>query len=271
MIMKYIELFASLVMDVIHNRGLLWILTKKDLKNRYLGSYLGFLWAFIQPLVNVFIFWFVFQVGFKSLPVDNFPFLLWLVTGMFPWLFVSDSIASATNSIAESSYLVKKVVFRVSLLPIVKILSALIVHVFFIGLLFILFLLYGYSMSAYNFQVVYYLFAAICLALGISFFTATLMIFFKDMGQLVTMILQFGFWGTPIFWSYRIIPEKYLPFLKLNPGYYIVEGYRNCFIYHRWFWQEPHITIYFWVCTILLLLVGGIIFKKLRPHFADVL
>lgn len=269
--MKYIKLFLSFVIDIVHNRRLLWELTKKDLQQRYLGSYLGVLWAFIQPMITVLIFWFVFQVGFKSMPVDNFPFVLWLVSGMFPWFFISDSLNSATNSVIENTYLVKKVVFRVSLLPVVKLISALIVHCFFVVILFLMFLLYGYTPTIYNFQVIYYVFASSCLLLGISWITSSLVIFLKDIGQFVGMILQFAFWATPIFWSAKTIPEKYIIFLKLNPAYYIIEGYRNSFIYNKWFWQDINITVYYWMITVVVLLIGAIAFKKLRPHFADVL
>ena len=79
--MGYFRALWSLVMDTVQNRGLLWEMTKRELRQRYLGSYLGILWAFIQPTVTVLIFWFVFQVGFKSMPVDNFPFILWLNFG----------------------------------------------------------------------------------------------------------------------------------------------------------------------------------------------
>ena len=105
------EFIFAFLYDLISSRQLLWDLTKKDLKQRYLGSYLGILWAFIQPTISVLIFWFVFQVGFKAMPIDNFPFVLWLVCGMFPWFYFSDGLVGATNSIAANSFLVKKVVF----------------------------------------------------------------------------------------------------------------------------------------------------------------
>lgn len=269
--MKYIKLFLTFFLDIIYNRRLLWELTKKDFQMRYLGSYLGILWAFIQPTITVFIFWFVFQVGFKSMPVDNFPFVLWLICGMFPWFFISDSISSATTSIIDNSYLVKKVVFRVALLPLVKLISAFIVHVFFIGVLFLMFTLYGYQPTIYTIQIAYYIIATFALLLGIAWLTAALTIFLKDIGQFVAMILQFAFWGTPIFWSSKMIPEQYAVFLKLNPAYYIVEGYRNSFIYHKWFWEDVNITIYYWIFTFVVLVCGAITFKRLRPHFADVL
>lgn len=269
--MRYFRALAALILDIINNRKLLWQMTKRDFKQRYLGSYLGILWAFIQPTVTVLIFWFVFQVGFKSQPVSNVPFILWLVCGMFPWFFISDGILSATNSVIESSFLVKKIVFRVEILPIVKIMSALVVHVFFVAVLFAMFAYYGYSVSIYNLQIIYYFFAMICLTLGISWLTSSLTVFLRDVGQFAAMILQFGFWFTPIFWSLKIIPEEYHFFLKLNPAYYLIEGYRQSFIYHEWFWQHVHQTAYFWSLTAIIAFIGAWCFKKLRPHFADVL
>ncbi|MFF2480881.1 ABC transporter permease [Paenibacillus sp. NPDC058071] len=243
----------------------------KDFKARYLGSFLGVLWAFIQPTIQILIFWFVFQVGFKSMPVDDFPFILWLISAMIPWFFISDSIQHSTNSIVDNSYLVKKVVFRVSILPVAKIYSALYIHLFFIFFMMAMFAIYGYWPSLYNLQILYYLPAASLLILGISWITSSLVIFLKDVGQFISMMLQFGFWLTPIFYSLDIVPERFQLLFKLNPFYYIIDGYRNSFVYHEWFWEHPRMTLYYWVVTLFVLAVGTLVFKKLRPHFADVL
>ena len=269
--MRYFNALKALVAAIIQNRKLLWQMTKRDFRQRYLGSYLGILWAFIQPAITVLIFWFVFQVVFKAMPVDNFPFILWLVCGMFPWFFFSESVQSAATSILESAFLVKKIVFRVELLPIVKIASALIVHIFFVAVLFLMFAAYGYSISIYNLQIIYYFFAMMCLALGISWLTSSLTVFLRDVGQFVSMIMQFGFWATPIFWSLKIVPAEFATILKFNPAYYFVEGYRQSFIYHEWFWEHYNLTAYYWAVTLFVMFVGAICFKKLRPHFADVL
>lgn len=269
--MKLLTMFYSFFLDLLKNRHLIWDLTKKDLKQKYVGSYLGVLWAFIQPIITILIFWFVFQVGFKSVPVDKVPFVLWLCSGMIPWFFFCDGVTMATNSIFSNSFLVKKVVFRVSLLPIIQIMSALLVHLFFIGMLFLMFFLYGYMPSMYNLQVFYYMFAMCCLIFGITLITSSLVVFLKDISQLVSMLLQFCFWGTPIFWSLNTIPEKYRIIFKCNPMYYIIEGYRNSFIYKRWFWQLGYTTIGFWCITIAIVFIGVVLFKRLRPHFADVL
>ncbi len=246
-------------------------LVKNDFKQRYLGSYLGILWAFIQPTITVFIFWFVFQVGFKVQPINDVPFVLWLIAGMFPWFFFADSVASATNAVLENSYLVKQIVFRVELLPLIKIFSALLVHLFFIILMYVLFLVYGYKFDLHWLQAFYYLGAMIVLVLGISYITSSIVVFFKDMGQLVAMLLQFGFWLTPIFWAIGTIPERYHFIIKLNPLFYIVEGYRDSMINHIWFWEKPLMSIYFWTVSLIFLFLGFTTFKKLRLHFADVL
>lgn len=256
---------------ILQNRRLLLDLTKNDFKQKYLGNFLGIFWAFIQPTVTILIFWFVFQVGFKAQPVDDFPFILWLIAGMLPWFFFAEALQNGTNSIMANSFLVKKVVFRVSLLPMVPLLSALAIHVFFIFFMFGMFIYYGYMPEIYWLQIFYYMFATSVLVLGISWITSSIVVFFKDMGQFIGMILQFGFWLTPIFWSMKMVPENYQWLIKLNPVYYIIEGYRNSLIYHKWFFEDITMSIYFWSITLALFVLGGLTFRKLRPHFADVL
>ncbi len=258
-------------LDLFHCRRLICQLALQDIRTRYLGSYLGILWAFIQPTITVLIFWFVFECGFKFAPVENFPFILWLVCGIVPWFFVADSIAGATGSILESSYLVNKVVFRVSILPVVKVFSSLVVHLFFLAVTVGLFWLYGFRPNLYYLQVVYYLTAMAVLVTGISWATSALVVFLKDIGQVVAMLLQFGFWLTPIFWPIASIPAKYQAIVKLNPFYYVVEGYRATFINQRWFWEDGGAAAYFWLTALTVLFLGAAVFRRLRPHFADML
>lgn len=269
--MLYLKQLFIFIEDMIKGRKIIFELAQKDFKSKYLGSYLGIIWAFVQPIITVIIFWFVFQEGFKTAPINNFPYVLWLLTGMIPWFFFSESLSSSTNAIVEYSYLVKQVVFRVGILPVIRIISALFVHLFFLIFLFFMFWCYGYKPNLYNLQAIYYLLATITLVLGLSWITSSLMVFLKDIGQIVGVVLQFGFWITPIFWSLEIIPINYRYLIKLNPIFYIIDGYRNTFIYHRWFWQEPSLTIYFWALNLTLLVSGALIFRRLRPHFADVL
>ena len=123
-------------------------------------------------------------------------------------------------------------------------------------------------------QVIYYAFAASMLALAISYLTSAVTVFFKDMAQIVSICLQFGMWMVPIMWSVEMFPSdpSWLEqVLKINPVYYIVVGYRDSMLTGNWFWERPTLTLYFWGVTIVLMLVGLKVFKKLRPHFSDVL
>ncbi|MCT7551341.1 ABC transporter permease [Aliarcobacter butzleri] len=260
----------TILSDLWHSKRLLLDLAKNDFKMRYLGNTLGILWAFLQPTAMILLFWFVFSVGFKSQPMEGVPFILWLLAGLVPWFFFSESLQSATTSILDNSFLVKKVVFRVALLPIVKLMSALAIHIFFILFTLGIFIYYGYYPSIYWLQIGYYLFATVVLVLGLSWITSSVVIFFRDLGQIVTMILQFGFWITPVIWSISIMPKEYIELIQFNPAYYLVQGYRESLIEQRWFWEND-LTLYFWIVTLFILSIGAFIFKKLRPHFADVL
>jgi len=269
--MFYVIKFLQFVSEVIGNRSIIFELVKNDFRSRYLGSYLGILWAFIQPIATILIMWFIFAVGFKAGPVNGYPFVVWLMAGLLPWNFFSESLMSATHSVVDQSYLVKKVVFKVNILPVVKILSALIVHAVFLVILMVLLALYGYTPTMHFLQLFYYLSASMALVLGLSWMTSSLVVFFRDMGQIVAMILQFGFWLTPIFWSLEMIPERYHALVKLNPVFYLIEGYRETFIFGEWIWNNPSGTLYFWGVTSIVFFLGAFIYMRLRPHFADVL
>jgi lipopolysaccharide transport system permease protein/teichoic acid transport system permease protein len=133
-------------------------------------------------------------------------------------------------------------------------------------------MLYNSSFTLHVFQVFYYLFAMLVLLLGVSWLTSAVTVFLRDMGQVVSMVTQFLFWLTPIFWSAKLLPVKYLNLIKLNPVYYIVEGYRDSFITHVWFWQAHWaLTLYYWGVTGGVFILGAVVFRRLRPHFADVL
>ncbi|MFF3923925.1 ABC transporter permease [Paenibacillus lactis] len=262
---------AQLVKELFINKKMLYFLSLNDFKTKYTGSYLGIVWAFVQPIVTVFIYWFVFEIGFRSGPVQSVPFILWLIAGIVPWFFLAEAWGSATNSLVEYSYLVKKIVFHVRLLPFVKITSAFFVHVFFVILTFLIFVIYGIDLSIHSLQVLYYSFSAICFVFSISLITSSLIVFFKDLGHIIGLILQFGMWLTPILWNPTMIPESYRWILKINPAYYVVEGYRDALINRVWFWERYNQTSYFWILTLSLFLIGTIIMKKTKPHFADVL
>ncbi len=276
--MSDIKRMFSLTREVFASRKLIWSLAKNDFKTKYAGSYFGVIWAFIQPIVTVLVYWFVFQKGLRSPDISmgegvEVPFVLWLIAGIVPWFFFSDAWGAGTNTLNEYSYLVKKVVFKISILPVVKMISALFVHIAFVALVVIIYCCYGQFPDVYYLQLFYYSFCLLVLVLGLSYATSAIVVFFKDLTQVINIILQVGIWVTPIMWNLDTmeISQAAKTIFKLNPLYYITSGYRDTFIYKVAFWERPRQTLYFWGFTLVVFVLGTVIFKRLKVHFADVL
>jgi lipopolysaccharide transport system permease protein/teichoic acid transport system permease protein len=246
-------------------------MAKREVKSQYVGSILGFLWTFIQPAVMLTVFWFVFSVGFKAKPVSDVPFVVWLAAGMAPWFAFSAIVSSSAGAITSHAHLIKKTVFPSQILPVVKVVSNMIGHAAFILLLFVLIIANDVQISFWNLQALYYLFCMIILALGIGYLVSSLNVFVRDVAQIVGVVLQVGFWATPIFWDIGMMSAKVQNVLKLNPVYYIVQGYRDSFIAFIPFWERGLYGLYFWTVTALVFLVGATVFSKLKLQFADVL
>lgn len=263
----------SLPIELYQNKQLIFSLAKNDFKTKYAGSYLGMVWAFVQPIITILVYWFVFTVGMKAGKAADYPFVLYLVTGIVPWFFFQDALNGGTNALLEYNYLVKKVVFKISILPIVKIISALFVHVFFVAFTLILCSCYGYFPGVTTIQVLYYSGCVFVLVLGLVYATSAIVIFFRDLTQIINIVLQVGIWMTPIMWDIAMLKDH--PFLaqvfKLNPIYYIVSGYREAILGDVWFFEHWKWTIYFWAVVTVLFGIGTVVFKRLKPHFADVL
>lgn len=263
---------AALPGELHQNRKLIMRLAKNDFKTKYAGSYLGIVWAFVQPVVTILVYWFVFST-MRAGMARQVPYVLWMIAGMVPWFFFQDSLNNGTNSLVEYSYLVKKVVFKISILPIVKLVSALFVHLFFIAVVLVLYTAMGYFPGLSVIQVVYYSFSMFILVLGITYLTSAVVVFFRDLSQIISICLQVSVWLTPIMWNFEDLHLSGIItyIFKLNPMYYIVEGYRDALITGRWFWERPVLTLYYWVFTLVVFWLGTRVFKRLRVHFADVL
>ena len=267
-----------MIKELISNRKLIFNLAKNDFKTQFAGSYLGIFWAFVQPIVTVLVYWFVFEKGLKAGSVNmrgdlQIPFVLWLIAGIVPWFFFQDAINGGTNALVQYSYLVKKVVFKISILPIVKIVSALFVHLFFVAFALVLFACYQMYPDLYTLQLLYYTLCMVVMVLGLCYATCAIVVFFKDLTQIINIILQIGIWLTPIMWNIDAMDMNpiLIKIIKMNPMYYIVSGYRDSLINKVAFWERGWINLYFWLFCLIVLFGGFKIFKKLKVHFADVL
>ncbi len=261
----------NFILTIVKQRKILYTLIIRDFEGRYLSSFIGLPWAFIQPIMTVFVIWFAFTFGLRGgITNSGVDYAPWLVLAMIPWLFISQTIIVSSDSLREYDYLIKKTNFPVSLIPIVKIFSGLIVHsILIVLILLLLIVFYDIHPTIYWFQIFYYLFALIVLLSGISWFVSSINVFIHDMAHIVNIIVTMLFWATPIFWPYSMLTGNYRYIALLNPIFYITEGYRYTFIEQTWFFEYTEMNIFFWSFTIPIFILGAFTFKKLKPHFAD--
>ncbi len=260
--------------EVIRSRGMLIKLSQNDFKTKYAGSYMGIFWAFVQPVITLLLYWFVFQTSLRGGGgVGDHPFILYLISGLVPWFYFNDAWNGATSSLVEYSYLVKKVVFDVGILPTIKIISAFFVNAFFMVFMLVIFLCYGYFPGLHLLQVLYALLCTTVFVWGLGYLTSAVMVFVRDLKHLLSIVLQVFMWMTPIMWPVTMIGNhpRLILILKLNPVFYIIQCYRDAMFSEGWFWDHPLWSLYFWVVTILVVLFGSHTFERLRSHFADVL
>ncbi|MCI5124223.1 MAG: ABC transporter permease [Candidatus Electrothrix sp. AR5] len=260
--------FIRLLLD---RRRLITAMAAREIRAQYVGSSLGLLWTLIHPIVMIAVFWFVFGLGFRAKPVSDVPFVVWLTAGLAPWFLFSEIVNGSTNIVVAHAHLIKKTIFYPQILPFVKICSALVIHLIFITILLLLIFFQKVAITFWVIQIGYYLLCLLVLSLGLSWMFSALNVFIRDVAQLVSVTLQVGFWLTPIFWDINMMSPKIQWFLKFNPVYYIILGYRDSFISGRPFWSRPVYMCYFWFCALTLLFLGAYVFKRLKPQFPDVL
>lgn len=267
--MYVIKQTLNIIKDIFKDRNLLISLSLKDFQRKFSGTYFGVFWALAQPMLTILVYWVAFQYGFRSGDVGGIPYVVWFICGIVPWLYVTEAFSTASNSFIEYNYLIQKVKFNITILPAVKILSAFFIHLFFCIIIMVVAFYKKIYPTIYLIQILYYMCCCVILLFGLSLITSSIVVFFRDLNQIISVLLLIGMWGTPIAWSLESFDPGVHIYFKLNPFFYIIEGYRDAILGRTWFWEKPELTLYFWIVVIVLLLIGGNLYTKLKPHFAD--
>lgn len=260
---------ALFFVDLWKNRYLVWQLAKRDVTEQYKKSKLGMIWSVLEPLSFIGILYLVFGIGLKAGQTMSMPFLCYLVSGISVLNFFTETMNSGTLAIKNHSYILKKINFRLSILPVSTILTGVINHLIFLVVVVVTFVLYGVFPSVFWLQLIYYIFCLSTLLLGIVLLFSSIGVFMADLQHITAVISRMLFYFTPVFWSFDILPEKLKFIMKLNPLYYIVRGFRDSLYNGVWFWEYRGSGIFFWGLTIFILFIGSFSFRKLRPQFAD--
>ena len=256
--------FANL-RQLIRYRGLIRSLVARDLKARYRGSVLGFFWSFVNPLLLLLIYSFVFTVVLPGArPSDLQPYALFMFCGILPWSWFSASLLEASGSLIAGGNLIKKVLFPAEVLPITTVLANL-VH-FFLGLpiLGLALLFYGTQASPLNLIWLPVIIAVqLLLTTGLALIVSALTVLFRDVRDLLANLLTLWFFASPIIYPLSMAPDQVRPFLNLNPFTHLAVAYQNVLFVAGPFTDFDRLLVVA-VEGAILFLAGYALFDRLR-------
>ncbi|RPJ86355.1 MAG: ABC transporter permease [Acidobacteria bacterium] len=255
---------------VLLQRHLIWNFVLRDLKTRYVGSFMGLFWSVIHPLVLLISYTFVFSVIFQVRPslkaIDNFA--LFAFCGMLPWLYFQDTVVRSCTSVIDQSHLIRKTLFPSEILPLVVALSNLVTHVIGFAILLVALISYGVLGWA-SLLIPAYLFLLLLLAVGLGWLVASLQVFLRDTAQVLSVLMVFWFWFTPIFYQVEHVPSPYRSAIQLNPLTYVVEGYRDLLLENVL--PNPYSFLVLLLFSVAVFGLGGFVFRNTKREFVDVL
>lgn len=251
----------------------IFMLAKSDLVKTYKGSALGWSWAVIKPMTTIFVFWFCFTIGLRSgKPVDGYPYFLWLIAGFLPWFYMSDILTGGAGCIRKYKHLVTKMRFPVSIIPTFFNISNLYIHFVLFGIAFVIFVIFGFYPDKYLLQIPIYMIMMFAFFVVWGLFSGLLSCVSKDFQNLIGSISKAIFWMSGIIFDINKINHEWVrTLLKFNPVTVIATGYRNCFIYKKWFFEDSMLLIGYFTTLIVFTALAIWAFKRLRREIPDVL
>lgn len=257
------------------NKRLAWQLGKNDFKNRFANTSLGSIWGFLSPFIFMMMYVVVFQFIFKQAGPNGVAYVVWFMPGMAMWMTINDGIIGASNSIRGYSYLVKKVVFPVDIIPIISLIANAFVAIFLFIIAIVVCVIFGCAPNGLQIlQIIYCIFSLYAFLIAITRFTSAITTLVPDFSNLLGIIMQLGFWITPVVWNLTQIAnhQTITKIIQCIPFTYLVTAFRACFMGENIVTTGHGIyTAIFWVVTIILFIWGNYIFKKSKKDFADVL
>ena len=252
------------ITELIRFRNLVGHLVAKELKVRYRGSVLGFMWTFLNPLMLLSVYALVFSVYMR---IDMPGYAAFMFTGLLPWIWVQQSLIYGTNSITESESLVTKVTFPLQVMPTVKVAAALINYLLGLPVLFFFLIVKGVDLSLNLLYLPLVLAVAWIFVWGLALLLATANVFFRDVQYIMANLLTLWFFVTPILYPLEQVPPAYRVFIKLNPLTLLMAAFQDIFFYGR----PPQVggLVVLALIGLAVALVGMVVFDRYKESFAE--
>ncbi|USK38644.1 ABC transporter permease [Cytobacillus firmus] len=252
-----------------------------EVKSANRNNYLGILWEIINPMIQIAIYWFVFGYGILSasgrgkVDMDGqlIAYFPWMLSGMVLWFFVNQAITQGSKSVYTRINMVSKMSFPMSVIPTYVIFSKLYQHLMLLAVVLVIFQFLGFPINIYYLQLPYFMLATVIFLVAFALITSTLTTIVRDFQMLIQSLVRILIYLSPFLWPpYDLKPDIIPLIMKLNPIYYLAEGYRASILGLAWYPIENwEYTLYFWGITILLLIFGSILHVKFRDRFVDFL
>lgn len=245
-------------------RDMLFNLVKKDLRTRYKGSFLGFLWTFVNPLLQLVVYTMVFSVIMRA-GIDKY--YIYLFVALVPWIFFATSLTSSSVSILGSKDLIKKIYFPRLIIPMSVVNGAFMNMIFTMVVVFVALIFSGIGISKYIIFLPVIMLSEYLLALGLSFIVSSLNIYFRDLEHILGIVTMAWMYMTPILYDINMVPENLQSIFKLNPMTPIILAFRDILYYKTMPDLSNMGLIFIW--GIGFIIIGYIIFQKLQKGFAE--
>lgn len=257
----------------IQNMYRIYSIAKYELLADMHDSKLGMFWNFANPAIQVLTYWFVFGVVFNRKAVDEIPYIVWMLGGMVVWFFISPCITDGCNAVFKKVDVITKMKFPVSILPMTVILQKLFDHFCLFVIMVVIFAFNGYYPSIHWLGVIYYMLCAILFSVALSLTTSVLNMLARDTRKLILACMRLLLYLTPILWDIERFAKGTIirTIIECNPIYYIVQGYRDCFFYHKGFMAYSWSMGWFWGITLMLFFVGSYMMYKFKTRFIDMI
>lgn len=245
-------------------REMIFSLVRKDLRTRYKGSVLGFLWTFINPLLQLVVYTIVFSTIMR-VNVDKF--YIYLFVALVPWIFFTSSIQGGATSILSGADLIKKIYFPRLVLPIAVTSAAFMNMVFSMLVVFVALVISGIGISWHIVYLPVIMILEYFFALGMAFIFSALNVYFRDLEHILGIVTMAWFYLTPIVYTVDMVPEQFLGWFYVNPMTHIMDAYRAILYYH----QVPEFNTLgsIVVFSVGCIVVGYGLFQKLQRHFVE--
>lgn len=245
---------------------------RRELTGQYLGSFTGRLWVFVEPLILLAVYAFVFGVIFQARAPEarGLGFVPYLATGLWPWLAFSSALTGAQGVVLENAGLIQKVPVQRELLVLARVAAVYVLNTLGFVTVLLVMTAFGVSLHWQTLPQVLFLIVLLFLcALGLGWLLSALTVFIRDLKQVLPSLIRLAFFSTPIVWSPSMLPEQYLKILMLNPLVWPIMGLRETLLGASW---QPGWSVVTAVAVALGLLgIGVTVFRRLAPQFEDFL